>query len=917
MNGSGGNAPGGDGEDYYTQQMLTAVKEGDKAKLQEALKHLPAKFVNYIYPHPVSATALHIACQKNYVELVAILLEASADPNAKDLKGKKYCPIHHAAQKGNAEILKALLKAGADPNAKEGEFGRTPLHILANSWKETNEDAFKGALEVLLKCKKISVDTVDNNSASQLFMAATKGWKHMVEKLIYKGAKIDSTVGNTTAADIIRQRLPGVLESINFNKVEKPQRYFGDELNSALMNHDFEQFTKLLTEIDISQKQNKQSILDENHGDHTLLTYACDNGLFDFVAQLLKHEANPIHIDETAKTSPMLYAARNGYHNIIELLISSMKDSRNLEKALKQTDLRCETPLHKVVKKEYPMKKEGVDYYRCLQLLLDKKQYLDIDAVDEFDNTPLHYAVLCDDQSFVRMLLLNGAHLGIRNKFGTLAITRIQVSVLEEVLNECIKHKNKVTDSDFEIILHYSLLAPAEASQQPETECLRFLSESQKHKRLLRHPIIDTFLFLKWQKIKKYYFFNIIAYTVFLILLTAYILIYHGTVSSRAADENGNETGILTPNLTNDSQPANDTGEVPDNLTNNFLLKCVLQIIIALLAFYIAIREGVQFFVSWKLYIIRLENWLEISIIVLTAILLFIPLDDGPQKSLSAWLVLFSWTEFILLLGRLPYFAVYITMFTKVTFNFLKLILMFSFLIFAFSISFYLVFQINEHFNLYHLALLKTIAMTTGELEYTELPLSTFSGSSHLLFVLFVFLIVLVLMNLLNGLAVSDIHKIEQDAEIVSYISRVELISYIESVFLGSPFKRFLPGPITCCENDAEDCYLVTCGQSHNPARKLLHWMGKRTLMFHSCLRDHRITMYPNRCTHRWHVCDCHSFCIEEKQIEAAKDVVLEKENSAANRHLSGLENRLEEVVSAIALLTEKVNQHVLCPSPQ
>ena len=44
-------------------------------------------------------------------------------------------------------------------------------------------------------------------------------------------------------------------------------------------------------------------------------------------------------------------------------------------------------------------------------------------------------------------------------------------------------------------------------------------------------------------------------------------------------------------------------------------------------------------------------------------------------------------------------------------------------------------------------------------------------------------------MNLLNGLAVSDTGIIMEKAEIVSYTTRVETISYMESVLLGDPFE--------------------------------------------------------------------------------------------------------------------------------
>ena len=56
----------------------------------------------------------------------------------------------------------------------------------------------------------------------------------------------------------------------------------------------------------------------------------------------------------------------------------------------------------------------------------------------------------------------------------------------------------------------------------------------------------------------------------------------------------------------------------------------------------------------------------------------------------------------------------------------------------------------------------------------------------------FVFLIVVVLMSLLNGLAVSDTGLIQAKAEIVGYVSRVETISYTESVLLGERENELL-----------------------------------------------------------------------------------------------------------------------------
>ena len=64
---------------------------------------------------------------------------------------------------------------------------------------------------------------------------------------------------------------------------------------------------------------------------------------------------------------------------------------------------------------------------------------------------------------------------------------------------------------------------------------------------------------------------------------------------------------------------------------------------------------------------------------------------------------------------------------------------------------------------------IKTIVMFAGEMDYTDIPIKHWMG--YVLFLLFVYLMVIVLMNLLNGLAVSDINKIQR--EVSSYVNHL------------------------------------------------------------------------------------------------------------------------------------------------
>jgi hypothetical protein len=56
----------------------------------------------------------------------------------------------------------------------------------------------------------------------------------------------------------------------------------------------------------------------------------------------------------------------------------------------------------------------------------------------------------------------------------------------------------------------------------------------------------------------------------------------------------------------------------------------------------------------------------------------------------------------------------------------------------------------------------------------------TFDHGGYFLFLFFVFMMTIVFMNLLNGLAVSDTQAIKNEAELVTFASRVKLLHHFE-----------------------------------------------------------------------------------------------------------------------------------------
>lgn len=71
-------------------------------------------------------TALHAAASRGDLEIVRMLLEAGADPNARQEGG--FVPLHSAAQNGNVPVAELLLEHGAKADARNDK-GKTPAEI--------------------------------------------------------------------------------------------------------------------------------------------------------------------------------------------------------------------------------------------------------------------------------------------------------------------------------------------------------------------------------------------------------------------------------------------------------------------------------------------------------------------------------------------------------------------------------------------------------------------------------------------------------------------------------------------------------------------------------------------------------------------------------------------------------------------
>ena len=86
--------------------------------------------VNAVARNNLGVQPINSAAAGNHTEVVRVLLDHGADPDAREAAG--FAPIHAAAHNGNDELYELLVARGADQDAATGD-GRTVADLRPGS----------------------------------------------------------------------------------------------------------------------------------------------------------------------------------------------------------------------------------------------------------------------------------------------------------------------------------------------------------------------------------------------------------------------------------------------------------------------------------------------------------------------------------------------------------------------------------------------------------------------------------------------------------------------------------------------------------------------------------------------------------------------------------------------------------------
>ena len=120
-----------------------------------------------------------------------------------------------------------------------------------------------------------------------------------------------------------------------------------------------------------------------------------------------------------------------------------------------------------------------------------------------------------------------------------------------------------------------------------------------------------------------------------------------------------------------------------------------------------------------KAYLTSKENWLQMILFILTLAFIFhTPSNVNAGSHWAAWSVFLAWIDLTLLLGRIDYLGEYIFMATTIARRLITFMFVYVPSFVAFAFAFNILLHSARLFRGPGSAILKTLTMALGELEF-------------------------------------------------------------------------------------------------------------------------------------------------------------------------------------------------------
>ncbi|KAM6900693.1 transient receptor potential cation channel subfamily A member 1b isoform 1-T1 [Xenentodon cancila] len=807
------------------EALSTLLKHGAKLCKQNKLGHFP----------------MHAAAFAGAKKAMEVILKAGEElghiavNHINYLDKSNSSPLHLAVRGGNIETIHLCIATGAKIDQQQNDRS-TPLHLACT----------QGATEVV-KLMLSTIDQVedvinltDGACQTPLHRATIFDHAELAEYLISLGADLNSTdcKGNTP---LLLATSCGAWKTVTLllkkgTNVDVKDRCGCNFLHLAILQP---KGLKNLPEEVLQHNSVKALLNCEDNEGCTPLHYACRLGIHDSVKNMLGLSGQVgLACKSKDKKSALHFAAQYGRINTCHRLLESITDSR----LLNEGDERGLTPLHLASKGGHTkvvqlLLRKGAlfhsDYkgWSCLHHAASEgyTQTMDIllsanikllDKTDEDGNTALHIAARAGHVAVVRLMLARGAelvlnknntsflHEALQNgrkdvvnavidsdrceealqlfKYGTnqrcpiLDMIEFLPETCKHLLDRCVRESDHDHNSpEYHIEYNFRWLQAPICSTKITDDSMKVqplasVNAMVKYNRieLLNHPVCKKYLAMKWIAYgSKAHALNMFVYLLGLLPLTHLIVTLRPTMNTTDAGEH-------------------EITMVPVSFTEQSLFISICMVMVLVMNIYSIAKEVVQISHQRWNYFRDSSNQLD-WFSAICSLMFIIPLmmntDSHWHWQAGALAVLQYWVGFLLYLQRFENVGIYVVMFGEIMKTLFRIVILFLFLMLAFSLAFYALMLNQREFSTVPLSLIQTFVMMVGELNYqtnfldvylnNELP---FGLLTYFIFVQFILLMPILLVNLMIGLAVGDIAEVQRNATLKRIAMQIELHTALE-----------------------------------------------------------------------------------------------------------------------------------------
>ena len=754
-------------------------------------------------------TMLHFAAKENKPEIVEFLIDSGCTINPVD--DEEQTPLHKVAMCGGVESVQLLLEKGADANKVDGD-GHTPLHVAIITGGDidvvkalatkadlriTKPDG-QNALHLAIRYHKVdSIDLMLNHKQVQevisatchygytpLHLAVSLGHLDTVERLlksqkldVFKVTKQGGTLLHLAATTNNGAILPIVLNVQGAaSLVNIPDENLCTPLHDAAMHGHLKQVTLLM---------DRGATFTSTKDGFSPLHYACQNGHLNVVQKILeRHPFQKYYVTKNDDTA-LHVAARNGHAAIVKLLLDSGTPITHNSQQASFFDIA-------LFNRDSKVASEAVKSDRWEECL---------DFVSPMHPAPMIHLVhsLPDVAKMVMDHSISSAQLHPTDpqywkKYDfkyLLDEPKSKPTDLEEAkstpvhlheLNSKSPKMHKCPHGMWQLVCYYiwSIFTIPDENKANTSRVIKAMIEYDRTA-LLTHPLLLTFLYLKWRNYGRL----VVQIRASLLVLLVFLLTILIAVSDPPRPPTMQSSG-------NNSTTDDDEIEIENHGAEFHVLShahkgphVIIAIVTLIVDFAYMLVVGFSIIISIRLKTFS-QWWLtlaELSTVTLTAVFII----AYPTQWLAVVAALLSaWFALNLFSRYFDVFGLYTIMFYNLLFSIVKAILVCLYYIIGFGLIMYIIIGEETLYANPWIAVYTTFysvlsGFDIGKLEEKEADNTLqYPNASYIIVLIMTIVLSVTLMNLLIGISVGSIDAIQKNALLYQAKLKIDLFLKID-----------------------------------------------------------------------------------------------------------------------------------------